>query len=95
VIGRQQRHLREAHRGWFRDDGTPLDPEMVLFPTPRRSRANEHGCMPHEASIFEHWLSTWMAAVPELLDEDGTPFDRRRVFACAFRHTYAQLVGAA
>jgi integrase len=91
VIERQQRHLRDTHPEWFRSDDVPVDPEMLLFPTPRRSRANQHGCLPHEASIFGYWLSSWMTAIPELLDEDGTPFDRRRVFAYAFRHTYAQL----
>ena len=91
VIRRQQRHLRDTHPEWFGPDGTPRDPEMLLFPTTRRSRANQHGTRPHEASIFGYWLSTWMRAIPELLDEDGAPFDRRRVFAYAFRHTYAQL----
>jgi integrase len=91
VIERQQRHLGDNHPEWFRADGAPLDPEMLLFPTTRRSRANQHGTRPHEASIFGYWLSTWMTALPELFDEDGTPFDRRRVFAYAFRHTYAQL----
>lgn len=91
VIERQQHHLRSTQPEGFRVDGTPLDPEMLLFPTTRRSRANQHGIWPHESSIFGYWLSTWMTAIPELLDEDGAPFDRRRVFAYAFRHTYAQL----
>jgi integrase len=91
VIQRQQQHLRAAHPEWFGPDGNPLDPEMLLFPTTRRSRANQHGTRPHETTTLGYWLGSWMQAIPELLEEDGTPFDRRRVFAYAFRHTYAQL----
>jgi integrase len=91
VIQRQQRHLRAAHPEWFGPDGAPLHTQMLLFPTTRRSRANQHGTRPHDTTSLAYWLGTWMQAIPELLDEDGTPFDRRRVFAYAFRHTYAQL----
>ena len=91
VIERQQQHLRAAFPEWFSLDGAPLNPEMLLFPTTRRSRSNQHGTRPYDETTLAFWLSSWMQAIPELLDEDGTPFDRRRVFAYAFRHTYAQL----
>jgi hypothetical protein len=35
-------------------------------------------------------ISGWVAELPALLDADGRPFDRERVFPYAFRHTYAQ-----
>jgi len=91
VIERQQQHLRATHPEWFTPDGAPQDPEMLLFPTTRRSRANHHGTRPYDTSTLALWLDNWIQAIPELLDEDGTPFDRRRAFPYAFRHTYAQL----
>ncbi|MBE1584027.1 tyrosine-type recombinase/integrase [Nonomuraea angiospora] len=91
VIQRQQDYLRCTYPEWFDDEGRPQHPEMMLFPTPRRTRANQFGTRPHESSAVGYWLAAWMQALPEMLDEDGAPFDRRRVFAYAFRHTYAQL----
>ncbi len=35
-------------------------------------------------------LREWMRRLPELVDSDGTPYDRRRVVLYAFRHSYAQ-----
>ena len=35
-------------------------------------------------------MRDWVAALPSLLGPDGNEFDRRRVIAYAFRHTFAQ-----
>jgi integrase len=70
---------------------TPARSRTFLFP------ATKHG---HDACIdadtMARMLRRWVDSLPELLtdtvDKDGQPlpFDRSRVFAYAFRHTYAQ-----
>jgi hypothetical protein len=35
-------------------------------------------------------VHAWSRALPELLDSDGTAYDRERVYLYAFRHSYAQ-----
>ncbi|MFD9562174.1 hypothetical protein [Streptomyces sp. NPDC059994] len=63
---------------------------MVLFPTPRRSRANALGERPYDSSTIGYWLQTWLDQFA-VTDEQGKPFDPARVLPYAFRHTYAQL----
>lgn len=91
VITRQQDHLREKFPQWFDSASRPVSPRMVLFPTPRLSRANLLGERPYDNSTVGYWLSLWMIGIEVLVDEQGNDFDRSRVFPYAFRHTYAQL----
>ncbi|MFD7895808.1 hypothetical protein [Streptomyces sp. NPDC059743] len=63
---------------------------MVLFPAPRRSRANALGERPYDSSTIGYWPETWLDQFA-VADEHGKPFDPARVFPYAFRHTYAQL----
>lgn len=84
VIVRQQDHLRHERPDWFTTDGNARDPQLLLFPTPRRSRRNEAGTEPYDESTLGCWLEQWLRAIPQLTDDDGTPFAHRRVFAYAF-----------
>ncbi|MEU6405374.1 site-specific integrase [Streptomyces sp. NPDC046985] len=90
VITRQQDHLRRESPHLFHEDGRPRSTRMVLFPTPRRSRANALGERPYDSSTIGYWLETWLDQFA-VTDEHGKPFDSARVFPYAFRHTYAQL----
>ncbi|WP_331727427.1 site-specific integrase (plasmid) [Kitasatospora sp. NBC_00374] len=91
VITRQQDHLRREFPQWFDTDGQPLSPQLLLFPTPRLTRANKFGERPYDSSTSGYWLDVWMDRFPQLLDEHDQDFDRSRIFPYAFRHTYAQL----
>ncbi|MFI1049638.1 site-specific integrase [Streptomyces griseoruber] len=91
VISRQQDYLRREFPQWFDTEGRPLSQRMLLFPTPRRSRANKLGERPYDSSTSRYWLEVWMDGITQLVDEHGQDFDRSRVFPYAFRHTYAQL----
>jgi integrase len=61
--------------------------KLPLFP---RQTQNRSGTMPMSAHRVALALREWMRRLPELLDTDGTPYDRRRVVLYAFRHSYAQ-----
>ncbi|GAA5062235.1 tyrosine-type recombinase/integrase [Streptomyces similanensis] len=90
VITRQQDHLRAAYPHRFTDLGRPRFERMLLFPTPRLSRANASGERPYDSSSVGYWLATWLDQA-DILDEHNQPLNPGRVFAYAFRHTYAQL----
>ncbi|WP_186001534.1 hypothetical protein [Streptomyces sp. IB201691-2A2] len=90
VVVRQQDHLRHEFHQWFDADGQPLSERMLLFPTPRLTRANKRGERPYDCSSIGYWLQAWLDQV-QLVDEHGNDFDKARVFPYAFRHTYAQL----
>ncbi|MFE4961176.1 hypothetical protein ACFRCW_46685 [Streptomyces sp. NPDC056653] len=90
VITRQQDYLRAEFPHRFTDQGHPRFERMLLFPTPRLSRANASGERPYDSSSIGYWLATWLDQA-DVLDEHNQPLDPRRVFAYAFRHTYAQL----
>ncbi|MGH2895405.1 MAG: tyrosine-type recombinase/integrase, partial [Solirubrobacteraceae bacterium] len=60
---------------------------LPLFPRPTRNRSGTVPISPHGVSLG---VRRWCRALPELLDSDGTPFDRERVYVYAFRHSYAQ-----
>lgn len=84
VISRQQDHVRREFPQWFDTDGQPLPPRLLLFPTPRLTRANKFGERPYDSSISGYWLDVWMDRIPQLLDEHdqapaGSP---RRPAAC-------------
>jgi integrase len=89
VIERQRAWLRENVPAWFDDAGNPRNPEMLLFPTLRKMLKNQDGTVPFHG--FSAQMTRWLAKLPDIEDEDGTPFDRARVFPYAFRHTFAQL----
>ncbi len=61
--------------------------KLPLFP--RRAR-NRSGTVPVDRARVSHAVREWARQLPELVDSDGTPYDRDRVFAYAFRHSYAQ-----
>ncbi|MFP1624047.1 tyrosine-type recombinase/integrase [Streptomyces sp. 5K101] len=90
VITLQQDHLRHEAPHLFHEDGRPRSTRMLLFPTPRRSRANALGERPYDSGTIGYWLQTWLDQFA-VTDEHGKPFDPARVFPYAFRHTYAQL----
>lgn len=79
VITRQQDHLRHESPHWFHEDGRPRSTRMVLFSTPRRSRANALGERPYDSSTIGYWLETWLDQFA-VTDEHGKPFDPARVF---------------
>ncbi|MEV8395882.1 MULTISPECIES: hypothetical protein [unclassified Streptomyces] len=58
VITRQQDYLRRESPHLFHEDGRPRSTRMVLFPTPRRSRANALGARPYDSSTVGYWLQT-------------------------------------
>lgn len=61
--------------------------KLPLFP---RHAQNRSGTVPIGAPRITHAVREWARRLPELLDSDGSPYDRERVFAYAFRHSYAQ-----
>jgi integrase len=61
--------------------------KLALFP---RQTQNRSGTVPMSANRVALGLRGWMRRLPELVDSDGTPYDRRRVVLYAFRHSYAQ-----
>lgn len=61
--------------------------ELPLFP---RATLNPHGTVPLAVLRLSGMLRDWVAALPSLLGPDGKEFDRARVIAYAFRHTFAQ-----
>jgi integrase len=91
VITRQQAHLRATRPDWFDSNGRPRSDKTLLFPTPRRTRANRHGSVPYDSSTMHYWIESWMLRIGSLVDEHGRKFDTARVFPYAFRHTWAQL----
>ncbi|MFJ3505683.1 hypothetical protein [Streptomyces sp. NPDC090135] len=90
VITCQQDHLRRHSPHLFHEDGRPRSTCTVLFPTPRRSRANALGERPYDSSTIGYWLQTWLDQFA-VTAEQGKPFDPARVLPYALRHTYAQL----
>jgi integrase len=91
VIERQHAWLRQERPEFFDQARRSRSPELLLFPTTRRERRNTDGTHPYEASTLPYWLNTWTEKLPPLFDDHGQVFDTRRIFAYAFRHTYAQL----
>lgn len=61
--------------------------KLPLFPRQTRNRS---GTVPTGAQRISKAVREWARGLPELLDSDGTPYDRDRVYAYAFRHSYAQ-----
>jgi ribosomal protein L37E len=61
--------------------------KLPLFPQRTRNRS---GRVALGSAKITHAVRAWARALPELLDSDGTPYDRDRVYAYALRHSYAQ-----
>jgi len=61
--------------------------KLPLFP---RRVQNRSGTVPISGARMSHAVREWARRLPDLVDSDGSPFDRERVFAYAFRHSYAQ-----
>ncbi len=81
LIGVQKNETRQ------RFPHTPLD-QLVLFPC---DNANPDGTKPMHAETFGNAHREFIDQIAHLLlDEDNTPFDRRRVVPYAYRHSYAQ-----
>ena len=86
IIQEQQAHLRTRF-----PDTPPA--ELALWPSPLR---NPRGTRSMNTDYLSHVLRSWMLALPRLdgpdVDDHGhrVPFDRSRVFAYAFRHSFAQ-----
>jgi integrase len=60
---------------------------LPLLPCQMRNR---DGRKPIAAGMLAWKMRDWVARLDELTGPDGEPFDRRRVFPYAFRHSYAQ-----
>ncbi len=81
LIGVQKDEVRQ------RFPHTPLG-QLVLFPC---DNANPDGTKPMHAETFGNAHREFIDQISDLLlDEDNTPFDRRRVVPYAYRHSYAQ-----
>lgn len=75
---------RERARARFPDVAAS---KLPLFPRATQNRSGTVPISPHGVSLA---VRRWCRALPELLDSDGTAFDRERVYVYAFRHSYAQ-----
>jgi integrase len=81
LVGVQKSEVRQ------RFPHTPLD-QLVLFPC---DNANPDGTKPLHAETFGNAHREFIDQIAHLLlDEDNSPFDRRRVVPYAYRHSYAQ-----
>ena len=60
---------------------------LALFP---RRTQNLSGTVPISPNLVKKAIRDWMDRLPSLPDSDGSAYDRGRVFAYAFRHSYAQ-----
>lgn len=84
LIQQQQRYVRDR----FPDTATE---DLVLWPAPV---LNPTGRKPVSHHYLGKIISNWMEDLPDLHDVDAAgnpvPFDRRRMVAYVFRHTYAQ-----
>ncbi len=80
LIGRMQALARER----FPD----ADPgRLPLLP---RHMRNRDGHKPLPPTTLAWTMREWVAGLAELTGPDGEPFDRKKVFPYAFRHSYAQ-----
>ena len=81
VHGREALIIKRAgDRSRARFSGVASD-KLPLFP---RQTQNRSGTVPMNASQAARGVREWMLQLPELLDRDGTPSDRRRVVLYAF-----------
>ena len=86
-------HAREAliikralERARARFPDVPVG-KLPLFP---RGTRNRSGTVSISAPRVSRAVHAWSRALPELVDSDGTAYDRERVYLYAFRHSYAQ-----
>jgi len=86
TVREQQAHVRRRYPNTAPE-------ELRLFPRPTM---NPHGYHPFNSSTFGRTLRKWVDQLPRLesdvigLDGNPVPFDRAKISAYSFRHTYAQ-----
>ncbi len=86
-------HAREAlliQRAYDRARARFPDVPVGRLPLFPRRAQNRSGKVPLASAKITHAVRAWARGLPQLLDSDGTPYDRERVYAYAFRHSYAQ-----
>jgi integrase len=90
VIERQQRTIAAWKPEWFSEEGQPIDPELLLFPSNSTWRQAD-GRVGFMKSAAMNWIQAFRDALPDIADDDGRMFDKHRIFMYAFRHTFAQI----
>ncbi|MFD3422060.1 tyrosine-type recombinase/integrase [Streptomyces decoyicus] len=80
LIRTQQERVRS------RFPGQPAS-TLVLLPS---GQLNLHGTKSYDSNYLSAQHREWVEAIPLLHLDDGTVFDREKVFPYAYRHTYAQ-----
>ncbi|WP_369211748.1 tyrosine-type recombinase/integrase [Streptomyces flavofungini] len=61
--------------------------KLVLLPS---GQLNLHGTKSYDSNYLSAPHREWVEAMPELHLDDGTVFDKEKVFPYAYRHSYAQ-----
>ena len=85
-IGPGSAGFRHSHRVRSRYPGTPVA-ELKLLPSVIR---NPHGRKAISAVSLGDTNRIWVDAMPEIRLDDGTAFDKSKIFLYAYRHTKAQ-----
>ncbi|MFD5564445.1 tyrosine-type recombinase/integrase [Kitasatospora griseola] len=60
---------------------------LVLLPT---GQQNPNGAKSYDSNYLSCQHRDWVEAIPDLHLDDGTVFDKEKVFPYAYRHSYAQ-----
>jgi hypothetical protein len=66
------------------------DAEPARLPLLPRHKCNRDGRRSFEPTMLAAKMREWVGGLAELTGPDGEPFDRKKVFPYAFRHSYAQ-----
>lgn len=84
----EERRLIERLQRLARERFPDADPtRLPLLP---RYKCNRDGRRPFEPAMLAAKMREWIGGLAELTGPDGEPFDRKKVFPYAFRHSYAQ-----
>jgi integrase len=84
----EERRLIRRMQALARERFPDADPERLPL-LPRHIR-NRDGGEPLAPGMLASKMREWVARLEKLTGPDGEPFDRRKVFPYAFRHSYAQ-----
>jgi integrase len=84
----EERGLIKRMQTLARERFTDADPSRLPL-LPRQMR-NRDGQKPLPPTTLAWKMREWVAGLEELTGPDGEPFDRKKVFPYAFRHSYAQ-----
>ena len=84
----EERRLIKRMQTLVRERFPDADPSRLPL-LPRQMR-NRDGQKPLPPTTLAWKMREWVAGLAELTGPDGEPFDRRKVFPYAFRHSYAQ-----